>query len=94
MASVTEQEVPGRGDHRGDGQKEQDDAVEEHRGKPWLVLAGKVWRDCRTPLNDVAEVQKKMSHKANSSESPGARFRKKGKRKKTLIVLLHVGGGR
>lgn len=39
MASVTEQEVPGRGDHRGDGQKEQDDAVEEHRGKPWLVLA-------------------------------------------------------
>lgn len=32
MASVTEQKGQSGGDHRGDGQREQDDSVQEHRG--------------------------------------------------------------
>lgn len=32
MAPVTEQEVPSREGHGGHGQREQDDAVKEHRG--------------------------------------------------------------
>lgn len=32
MASLSEQKVQSCGDHRGHGQREQDDAVQEHRG--------------------------------------------------------------
>lgn len=38
MAPVTEQEGPSRGDHRGHGQREQDDAVKEHRGDSWVAV--------------------------------------------------------
>lgn len=68
MASVSQQEVQSREDHGEDGQREQDDAVEEHRGERWFInscmLAGNVWTSCWTSLNYVPEVQEKMSHKA------------------------------
>ena len=38
MASVSEPEVQSCEDHRGHGQREQDDSVQEHRGECWLTV--------------------------------------------------------
>lgn len=81
MASVSQQEVQSCEDHGEDGQREQDDAVEEHRGERWFVnscmLAGNVCTSCWTSLNYVPEVNEKMSHKAYTSLNHQGPFQKR-----------------